>query len=312
MNAQKRIILAGGSGFLGNALAQAFMAKQYEVVVLTRSPHSRTDGVKEVAWDAKSVGDWAAQLEGAKAIINLTGKNINCPHTPENLRLIATSRIDSCQAVAAAIKRANVPPEVWVQASATGFYGDTGDKSSDEATASGSDALSRICADWEAAGNTVALPQTRKVILRIGVVLGREGGALPLLVKITKLFLGGAAGSGRQFISWIHLADLVQMFAAAVEDTKLSGTFNAVSPRAATNAEFMCKLRQALHRPWSPPVPAFAMRLGARLVGSESSLVLMGQRCVPGRFLAAGFQFRFPELGGALKDLCGLTSKPFG
>jgi uncharacterized protein (TIGR01777 family) len=260
--------------------------------------------VKEVAWDAKSMGDWAAQLEGATAVINLTGKNINCPHNPENLRVIASSRIDSCQAVAAAIERTTVPPEVWVQASAIGFYGDTGDRASDETAANGSDTLSKICADWEAGGNTAALPQTRKVILRIGFVLGREGGALPVLVKITKLFLGGAAGSGRQFVSWIHLTDLMQMFVAAIEDAKMSGAFNAVSPRAATNAEFMRKLRQALHRPWSPPVPALAIKLGARLMSSESSLVLTGQRCVPGRFLAAGFQFRFPELGDALRDLC--------
>jgi uncharacterized protein (TIGR01777 family) len=304
MNAQKRIILAGGSGFLGNALAQIFQAKQYEVVVFTRSPRSRVDGVKEVAWDGKSQGDWTAQVEGANAIINLTGKNINCPHTPENLRLIAASRVDSCQAVATAIHRTKVPPVVWVQASAVGFYGDTGDKSCDETAANGSDALSKICADWEAAGNTAVLPQTRKVILRIGFVLGREGGALPMLVKITKLFLGGSAGSGRQFISWIHLADLTQMFVAAVEDSQLSGVLNAVAPRAATNAEFMRKLRQVLHRPWSPPVPVFAIKLGSRLMGSASSLVLTGQRCVPGRFLEARFQFRFPELGVTLKDLC--------
>ena len=300
----KRIILAGGSGFLGNALAQAFLAKQYEVMVLSRSPRPRADGVKEIAWDGKSPGDWTSLVDGATAVINLTGKNINCPHTPENLRAIIASRVDSCAAVAAAIRRANMPPEVWVQASAAGFYGDTGDHLCDETATNGGDALSKVCAEWEAASNAAGLPQTRKVILRIGVVLGREGGALPVLVKVTRLFLGGAAGRGKQFISWIHLADLLQMFVAAVEDTKLTGTFNAVSPRAATNAEFMRKLRQALHRPWSPPAPAFAIRLGARLMGSEPSLVLKGQRCIPGRFLAAGFPFRFPELGGALRDLC--------
>jgi uncharacterized protein (TIGR01777 family) len=305
MNAQKRIILAGGSGFLGNALAQTFQARQYEVVVLTRSPRSRKDGVKEVDWDGKSQGGWAAQADGAYAIVNLTGKNINCPHTTENLRLIAASRVDSCQAVATAIHRAKMPPAVWVQASAIGFYGDTGDRLCDETATNGSDALSKVCANWETAGNTVGLPQTRKVILRIGVVLGREGGALPVLVKITKWFLGGSAGSGRQFISWIHLADLMQMFVTAVEDPQMSGVFNAVAPRAATNAEFMSKLREVLHRPWSPPAPAFAIKLGSRLMGSESSLVLNGQRCVPGRFLAAGFSYRFPELGAALKDLCG-------
>ena len=141
--------------------------------------------------------------------------------------------------------------------------------------------------------------------LRIGFVLGRESGALPVLAKLTKLFLGGAVGSGKQFISWIHLADLVQMLVAAVENEKLCGTFNAVAPNAVTNAEFMRELRRALHRPWSPPAPEFAVKLGARLMGSEPSLALISQRCEPKRFRETGFQFQFSELASALRDLCG-------
>jgi uncharacterized protein (TIGR01777 family) len=140
--------------------------------------------------------------------------------------------------------------------------------------------------------------------LRIGFVLGRESGALPVLSQLTKLFLGGAVGSGRQYISWIHLEDLVQMFVAAIEREDLSGTFNAVAPNPVTNAEFMRELRRALHRPWSPPAPEFAVRLGARLMGSEPSLALVSQRCAPKRFAEAGFVFQFPQLVSALNDLC--------
>ncbi len=300
---KSKIILAGGSGFIGSALAREFSRRGHEVVVLTRSPRERNDGAREVAWDAENIGAWAEQLEGAMAVINLTGKNINCPHTPENLRGITASRVNSVNALAAAIDKIKTPPRVWVQASATGFYGDTGDTLCDESAPNGRDNLSKICRDWEESFAAATLPQTRKVTLRIGFVLGRESGALPVLSKLTKLFLGGAVGSGRQYISWIHLTDLLQMFVAAVENQKLSGIFNAVAPNAVTNAEFMRELRHALHRPWSPPAPAFAVKLGARLMGSEPSLALVSQRCSPKRFSEARFQFQFSELAPALKNL---------
>ena len=302
---QKRIVIAGGSGFIGTALAREFARRGFEIVVLTRSPRARTDGAREVAWDSESVGAWAAELENAEAVINLTGKNINCPHTPENLRGITASRVNSVNALAAAITTTRTPPRAWVQASATGFYGDTADKLCDESAPNSGDALSKICRDWEAACAAATVPQTRKVTLRIGFVLGRESGALPVLARLTKFFLGGAVGSGKQFISWIHLTDLVQMFVAAVEDEKFSGTFNAVAPKAVTNTEFMRELRRALHRPWSPPAPVFAVKLGARLMGSEPSLALVSQRCAPKKFLEAGFKFQFAELAPALKDLAG-------
>jgi hypothetical protein len=301
---RKRLVIAGGSGFIGRALAKEFLARNYEIVVLTRSPRSRADGVREVEWDGEHVGEWFTFLNGAEAVINLTGKNINCPHTPENLLGITASRVNSVKAIAAAIEKTQMPPRAWVQASATGFYGDTGDAARDEAAPAGSDPLANVCRRWESAFAAANVPQTRKVAFRIGFVLGRDGGALPVLIQLTKFFLGGAAGSGRQYISWIHLADLVRMFVAAVEEEKLSGVFNSVAPNAATNADFMRELRRALHRPWSPPAPAFAVKLGARLMGSEASLALVSQRCVPEKFLEAGFQFQFAELATALNDLC--------
>lgn len=302
----KRIVIAGGSGFIGGALAKEFLARGFEVVVLTRSPRPRADGVREVAWDGKNAGAWFQFLDGAEAVINLAGKSINCPHTPENLREITDSRVHSVQAITAAIEKVQMPPRVWVQASATGFYGDTGNVARDESAPAGGDTLANICRQWENAFIAVCAPQTRKVTLRIGFVLGRGGSALPVLSKLTRWFLGGAVGNGRQFISWIHLADLVRMFAAAVEGEKMSGTFNAVAPTPVTNAEFMRELRHALRRPWSPPAPVFAVKIGSRLLGSEASLALVSQRCVPKRFLEAGFKFEFAELPVALDDLSKL------
>jgi len=147
------------------------------------------------------------------------------------------------------------------------------------------------------------VPKTRRVLLRIGVVLGRNGGALPVLARLTKWFLGGRVGSGKQYISWIHQSDLNQMFLETIERKELSGTFNATSPSPLTNEEFMRELRHALHRPWSPPAPAWGVRLGSWLMRTESSLALSGCRCPPKRFLEAGFRFQFPELRAALKNI---------
>jgi uncharacterized protein (TIGR01777 family) len=301
---RKRIVIAGGSGFIGRALAREFSSQNFEVVILTRAPRERGDGIREIEWDGKHIGGWIAFLDGAEAVINLAGKNINCPHTPENARALTASRVDSVNAIAAALAHNKVPPRVWVQAGAIGFYGDTGDAACDENSPAGQDTLAQICRQWEASFAAANAPKTRKVVLRIGFVLGRDGGALPILGKLVKWFLGGAVGGGRQYISWIHLADLVRMFVAAVTRENLSGTFNAVAPGAVTNAEFMRELRRALHRPWSPPAPEFAVRLGARLMQSEPSLALGGQRCVPGKFLEMEFSFQFAQLRAALENLC--------
>ena len=305
----KRIVIAGGSGFIGTALAEEFAGRGNEVIVLTRRSRARRDRVREVVWDGEHPGDWTQFLDGADAVVNLTGRSINCRHTPENLRAIITSRVNSVNAIAAAIGNVEKPPRAWVQASATGIYGDTGNIACDESAPAGNDALANICRQWEAACVAAHVPQTRRVTLRIGFVLGRAGGALPVLSKLTKCFLGGTVGSGRQYISWIHLADLVQMFVAAVENEKLSGTFNAVAPNAMTNAEFMRALRRRLDRPWSPPAPVFAVKIGSWLMGSEASLALVSQRCVPKKFQEAGFQFQFAELPPALNDLCRCSSQ---
>ena len=300
----KRIVVAGGSGFIGRALAQEFARRDYEVVVLTRSPRDVAGGIREVAWDGRRPGEWIHRLDGAAAVINLTGKNINCRHTPENLRALAASRVDSVHALAAAITRVKVPPRVWLQAGAVGYYGDTSGRVSDESAPPGTSALAEICREWESAFTAAQLPITRKVTLRIGFVLGRDGGALPVLARLVKLYLGGAVGSGRQYISWIHLADLVAMFVRSVERENIDGVFNAVAPDPVMNVEFMCELRRVLHRPWSPPVPEFAVRLGSWVMGSEPSLALVSQRCVPAKFLAMKNVYQFPQLRGALENLC--------
>jgi uncharacterized protein (TIGR01777 family) len=301
---QKRIVLAGGSGFIGRSLARVLVERNYHVVVLTRSPKVRHDGIIEFQWDGERLGPWVRSLDGAEAVVNLTGRNVNCPHTPAHLSEIKSSRVNSVRALAAALPRLERPPRVWVQAGAVGFYGDTADRPCPETAPGGTGPLADLCRDWEDAFQNVPPPRPRQVVLRIGFVLGREGGALPVLSTLTRLFLGGTVGSGRQFISWIHLADLHHMFVAAIEED-LSGTYNAVGPEPVTNARFMKALRQSCHRPWSPPAPAWAVRLGSRLLRSEASLALMSSRCLPQRFQERGFKFEFNQVEAALRDLCG-------
>jgi uncharacterized protein (TIGR01777 family) len=299
---KKRVVLAGGGGFLGQSLAEALQERNYDVVVLSRSPCERGDGVTEVEWTGVHLGEWIQHLNGADAVVNLAGRNINCPHNAKNILEIVESRVNSVHAIAGASDHVLHPPRVWVQASAVGFYGDRGDQHCHEETPNGADKLAGICREWESAFNAAAVPKTRRVLLRIGFVLGRDGGALPVLARLTRWFLGGTVGSGQQYISWIHQSDLNRMFLETIERKELSGTFNATSPNPVTNKEFMRELRHALHRPWSPPAPAWGVRLGSWLMRSESSLALSGCRCPPKRFVEAGFRFEFPELLGALKS----------
>ena len=300
---KKRIVIAGGSGFIGSGLVAEFLAQNAQVTVLTRSPRQRFDGVIEVQWDGAHIGEWIAHLDGAEVVINLTGKNIKCRFTPQNVRELTESRVNSIQAIAQALEHVQTPPRVWLQASAIGYYGNARDRVCDESSPNGTDTLSDICRQWEYAFKTAAAPKTRKVLLRIGVVLDKRGGALPILARMTRWFLGGSAGNGKQYMSWIHLHDLVRMFAESAARQDWSGAFNAVAPNPVTNNEFMRHLRRALHRPWSPPAPALAVALGAKLMDTEPSLALEGCRVEPKHFTDAGFQFQFPELRAALKNI---------
>jgi uncharacterized protein len=298
-----RIVLSGGSGFIGQSLSPFFLSKNYEVIVLTRAESDHRSAVRYVHWDGKTLDDWLEFVNGAFAVVNLTGRSINCRHTPEHRREIIDSRVDSVRVLGKAIARCAQPPRTFVQVAGVGIYGDKGERICDEDTAPGDDFVSHVCQKWEGAFEAVEAPNTRKVLLRLGVVLGPNGGFLGLLGRLTRWFLGGQVGNGRQYLSWIHIADLSRMVLASMENRELTGVFNATSPNPVTNAEFMRELRRALHRPWSPPVPEFAARIGSWLMGTEASLALVSQRCLPKRFLEKHFEFEFPGLREALANI---------
>jgi uncharacterized protein len=298
-----RIVLAGGSGFIGQSLSPPLVSKNYEIVVLTRGKSNHHGRIREAHWDGKKLGEWTQFVNGALGLVNLTGRSINTRHTPEHRREIIDSRVDSVRILGEAIGRCVQPPKVFVQLAGVGIYGDKGERICDETTAPGDDFVSAVCKKWEAAFDSVDSPNTRKVLLRLGVVLGRNGGFLHVLSRLTRWFLGGQVGEGRQYVSWIHIADLSRMILQAIDQEQLTGVFNATAPNPVTNAELMRQLRRALHRPWSPPVPEFAARIGSWLMGTEASLALVSQRCVPKRFLEKNFEFEFPNLREALANI---------
>jgi uncharacterized protein (TIGR01777 family) len=300
----ERVVLAGGTGFLGRALTKALLERENDVVVLTRQPEREPlDGVSYLGWDGKTLADWANALDGATAVVNLAGRSVNCRHTEKNRRDIIDSRVDSVCAIAAAIRRARHPPSVLVQAASLAIYGDPGNRECTEAAPVGTGFSADVCVAWERAFDDESTPATRRVLLRIGFVLGRRGGAFEVLARLTRRFLGGSVASGEQFVSWLHLCDMVRVLTWCLDHSTARGVYNATGPNPVTNAEFMRELRRALGRPWSPPTPAWAVALGSRLMGTDPSLALTGRRCVPRRLLDEGFRFDFPELRGALDDL---------
>jgi uncharacterized protein (TIGR01777 family) len=300
-----KVILAGGSGFLGQALGRKLAAEGWEIVVLSRQPRPAAP-FREVKWNAETGGAWAAELEGAAALVNFAGRSINCVHTPEHRREILESRLNAVSALGQGWARAKQPPAIWVQCSATGLYGDAGDRLCDESSPSGPGFLAEVCRCWEETFHALDLSEVRRVVLRLGVVLDAEQGALPPLAKLTRRFLGGAAGDGRQYLSWIHRDDLTAIFEAVLTRPELSGTYNACAPAPVTNARFMRELRVVLHRPWSPPVPEFAVRLAAGpLMGADADLALHGQRCLPQRLQGAGLTFAHTTVSEALRNLLG-------
>jgi uncharacterized protein (TIGR01777 family) len=306
-----KVILAGGSGFLGRALGRALSAGGWEVVVLTRdpdrvAPSDETPALRGVRWNGETGGAWAAELEGAAALVNLAGRSINCVHSLENSREILESRLNAVKALAKGYARAKNPPPVWVQCSATGFYGNAGDRFCEESLPSGPGFLAEVCRQWEEAFAALDLPDVRRVVLRLGPVLDEKTGPFPATLGLTRKFIGGAAGSGRQFMSWIHRDDAVAAFAAAVNRPEINGVYNLCAPGAVTNTQFMRELRAAVGRPWVPPAPEFVVRfIAEHHFHTDGNLALHGQRCAPQKLLATGFKFAHPAVGGAIRDLLG-------
>jgi len=300
------VIITGGTGFIGRPLSQRFNNKGYEVICLTRNASVAKEKwgnrVKFVDWNGRNAVGWGGYAEGASAIINLAGDNIAAGRWNEKKKQrIIQSRLHAGEAVVKAVKSVKKKPGVVIQASAIGFYGNRGDELLDETSSSGEGFLAEVTRKWEASTQEVETEGVRRVVIRTGMVLGKDGGALVRLVQPFRFFLGGHVGTGEQWNSWIHLEDVTQSILFLMERSNLSGTFNLTAPRSLKNKDFSYTIGEVLGRPSWLPVPGFLLKILFGELADE--MLLSGQRVCPKRLEDSGYGFIFPEAKKALVDV---------
>ncbi len=312
----KKIVIAGGSGFIGEELTKYF-GKNNTIVILTRqlanASNNRANNnslaganlaqVQFVKWDGKTTGDWVKEIDGADYIINLTGKSVNCRYTKKNKKEILESRTNAAQAIGAAIRQCSNPPACWINAGSATIYRDAVDKPQDEYTGDIGEGFSvQVCREWEKAFYEQATPTTRKVALRMAITLG-PGAVLVPYFNLLKFGLGGKQASGKQMYSWIHIEDTCRMMDWILEHAKTAGSYNCCSPNPITNKEFMKTLRKVTHTPFGLPAFTWMLKAGAWMIGTEAELVLKSRWVIPTKILETGFSFKYPFLEDALTDI---------
>lgn len=305
---KKKIILAAGTGFLGQCIIK-HLSNDYEMIVLTRNPDAKncqllTANCRLIKWDAKTQGEWCAALEGAYAIINLAGKSVDCRYNEKNKKEIFDSRTYATNAIGQAINSCKTPPEVWINAASATIYRYAEDRPMDEETGEIGKGFSvEVCKKWEATFNEIENLKTRKVILRIAMVLGNEGGVFPVLKRLVKFGLGGKHGSGNQFMSWVHEYDFVKSIQFVLERKNSSAVYNVAAPNPLPDKYFMEAIRNALKIKIGLPASKWMLETGAVFLRTETELVLKSRRVIPTKLLNAGFKFKFENATDAIADL---------
>jgi len=298
-----RLVLTGGSGYLGRVLTSFFSEKGWEVVVVSRS---RPDfSARYVDWDGQTMGAWARAIDGADALVNLAGKSVNCRYNEKNKRAIRESRTQTTGLVARAISEAKNPPRVWLNSSSATIYRHALDRPMDEATGEIGKGFSvDVVRAWEEAFFAPDLPQTRRVALRLAMAFGAgHGGVYEAFASLVKMGFGGPMAGGRQYVSWVHVDDFARACLFLIEHPEMEGAVNISSPHPRTNAQFLCDLRRAVHIPFALPTAKWQLQLGALARGTETELLLKSRRVVPTRLLDAGFAFDFPHWADAARDI---------
>lgn len=305
-----KLILAGGSGYLGNVLRHYYRDRAREIVVLTRSEAEGTSGnCRTMRWDAETPGAWIPELAGADLLINLCGKNVNCRYTPANRAEIFRSRLQPTALLGSAIAGLQQPPKLWINLASATIYRHAEDRPQDEATGEiGSGFSVEVCRAWERSFWEADTAQTRKIILRTGLVLGRNGGVFPRLKRLAAFGLDGHQGTGNQSVSWIHEQDFALITEWLFANDGTEGIYNATAPEAVSNRELMRVIRQAYGVPLGLHTPQWLLELGAWMIGTETELVLKSCWVAPKRFLDQGFRFSFPKPAGAIREILSSRS----
>jgi uncharacterized protein (TIGR01777 family) len=313
-----KIVIAGGTGFIGTYLANLW-AQQHEVIVLTRNKQVADNNtykhlqlsplVQQVIWNGTSGGNWESVIDGAHLVINLAGKSVNCRYTAANRKAILESRVRSTEAIGAAIAKAIHPPTLWINSSSATIYRHATDKPQTEANGDiHNDFSVQVCKAWEAAFFKIRTPFTRKVALRTAITLG-HGGVLVPFQRLVQMGLGGKQGNGNQMFSWIHIADIANIIAFLYDRTDLAGVFNVSAPNPVTNKVFMHTLQQLMGVPFGLTANEWLLRLGAFIIGTEVELLLKSRWVIPEKLLDAGYNFMYPRIDMALQHILNSKSK---
>jgi hypothetical protein len=305
----KKIILAGGNGYLGCVLAAYYQQKAQEIIILSRKPGDPQGNVKTVLWDGKSAGSWINELEGADMLINLCGKNVNCRYTPKNKAEIILSRVVPTRLLGNVIEKLSTPPPLWINITSATIYRHAEDYPQDEANGDIGYGFSiDVCQQWEESFFACYTPKTRKVALRMGIVLGHSDGVLPRLLNLVKVGLGGRQGDGQQFVAWVHEQDAARTTEWIVEHQELNGVINCTAPEPIKNADLMRTLRRAYGICIGLPAPTWLLAIGAKIIGTETVLILKSRWVKPKRLLDSGFHFQFTNAAHAVHDILSIHS----
>lgn len=303
----RKIILAGGNGYLGKVLADYYRDLAEEVVILSRKAAPVSGNIKTIVWNGFDEGEWEHALEGAELLVNLCGKNVNCRYTDENKAAIISSRVNPTLLLEKAIAKLKSPPELWINITSATIYRHAEDRPQDEETGEIGNGFSiDVCKKWEQTFFQTHTPATRKIALRMGIVLGRSDGAFPRLLNLVKFGLGGKQGDGEQYVSWIHEQDAAKCSDWLIQHKELAGVINCTAPEPVTNNNLMQCIRKAYGVPFGLPSPAWLLELGARVIGTETELILKSRWVLPKRLTDGGYQFLFEKAGHAVKDILSI------
>lgn len=302
----KKIVIAGGTGFLGQLLTEYFENLGFKIIILSRSHRVDKSNVTYVKWDGKSRGYWTKYLEGATALINLNGKSVDCRYHEVNKQLIYDTRIESTYILGEALKSLDLPPAVWINASSATIYRHAVDRVMDEETGElGTGFSVDVCKKWEQVFFNSESTSIRKVALRIAIVLGRSGGALQPLKQLARLGFGGRQGSGKQYFSWIHQSDFCRIVEFIINNQEMRGFYNVAAPDPIPNYQIMKHIRNLMRMPIGLSMPEWMLKIGAFLIRTETELILKSRRVVPGRLILEGYKFVYPCIKETMKDLLG-------
>jgi uncharacterized protein (TIGR01777 family) len=300
----KKVVLAGGNGYFGKVLANYYSDKTAEVVILSRHEKETDRNIRTVVWDGKTWGKWAAELVNADILINLCGKNVNCRYTDKNKAEILSSRVLPTQLLGLAIHDLAEPPKLWINVTSATIYRHAEDRPQDEATGEiGSGFSVEICQAWEKAFNKYDTPKTRKITLRMGIVLGRSDSVFPRLLNLVKLGMGGKQGNGRQYVSWVHERNVARSIEWFADHAELQGIFNCTAPVAERNDALMHIIRKVYGAPFGLPAPEWLLKIGAIMIGTEPELILKSRWVLPKRLVESGFKFKFETAEAAVPTL---------